>query len=151
VRGTPPSSLSVFSEPLALAEPCPVCCAALPWPSLHHEARCGAAEESCVPWSAISVESMLQGIQYLALISGLRVRGIEANPSTSNTGSNFSGIRKGGWRKRTFDCACRKPAGTVCTALACRLILRLLHQWISIHAGLFRFHSSHYCSWNKIS
>jgi hypothetical protein len=29
-------------------------------------------------------------------------------------------------------------------ALACRLILRLLHQWISIHAGLFRFHSSHF-------
>lgn len=41
-----------------------------------------------------SVAFMLQDIQHLALISGLRVRGIGANPSTSNTGSNFSDIRR---------------------------------------------------------
>jgi hypothetical protein len=76
----------------------------------HYTTRRGAVQLKSLV-SAISVEFMLQGIQHLALISGLRVRGIGATPSTSNTGSNFSDIREGGWRKRTFDLCQHSHAG----------------------------------------
>jgi hypothetical protein len=77
----------------------------------HYMTRRGAVQLKSLV-SAISVEFMLQGIvyrlQHLALISGLRVRSIVANPSTSNTGSTLSDIREGGWRKRTFDLCLQK-------------------------------------------
>jgi len=78
----------------------------------HYTTRRGAVQLKSLV-SAISVEftCMLEGIQHLALISGLRVRGLGANPSTSNTGSNFSDIREGGWRKRTFDLCQHLHAG----------------------------------------